>query len=172
MKRFYFSRYITVIVILISLAVACSNGSDSPLSPDDNDQSELPGGRISLGIPIDDGSELVIPVDFSEAEDLYAMSFRIGYESQGLELIDVEWDNIVGDEDATFHNRHQRNFVPLAFARYSGMPGLRGHGTLARLRFRIKNQNYSDPWIIRDREFIRARDSLGNELRLEIGGGS
>jgi len=173
MKRFYFPRFVIVIAILIMLAVACSKGSDSPLVPNDNsDSTDTLGGRISLGIPVQDGDEVIIPVEFSGAVDLYAMSFRVGFGPNGLEPVGIQWSNQVGEEDATFSHLNQHNYVPLAFARYSGMPGLDGHGTLAHLRFRILDPNYDGPWIIRDRQFLRARNSIGVELRLEVGGDS
>ena len=173
MKRFYIPRYLIAVAFFIVLAVACSKGSNSPVAPtDDTNNGDSLGGKISLGMPIETGDEIAYPVQFGEAADLYAMSFRVGFEPSGLEPIGVEWSDEVGEEDATFHVCDQRDFVPLAFARYSGMPGLQGHGTIAFVRFRIISRDHRHPWIINDVRFLKARDSVGNNLRLESGGDS
>ena len=172
MKRPLFLRFFASCAILAWLIMGCSGGSGSPAEPPLNDTRSAAGGTISLGAPVETGNEIAIPVEFSDACDLYAMSFRVGFDPDGLRPIGVDWTDVVGDEDSTFQLLDRRGFVPLAFARFSGLPGIAGDGDLCTLRFRILNREHAGVWIIPDEEYLVARDSMGRRLTLLAGGES
>ena len=170
MKRLFVLRFLVLGVVLALLALGCSGGSGSPLAPDPSDEDTRLAGTISLGTPVENGDELAIPIEFSDAEDLYGLSFRLAFVQDALSPVAVDWSGVVEQEDATFHMLNRRGFVPLAFTRYNGLRGLRGSGTLCTVRFRIRTQSRSRPWLIADDAYLVAYNSLGQRLRLRVGG--
>jgi len=171
MKRFYLMRFIAIGALIVALALGCSGGSNSPLSPDASDDSRsIAGGTILLGVKIEVGDEISIPVRYSGTDDLYAVSMRIGFDPDGLEPVAVEWSDVVGNDDSTFRHLNHHEYVPLAFARFNGGRGLSGEGTLCTIRFRIRDRDRTRAWLIPDEEFIVASNSLGDRLHLHVGG--
>ncbi len=171
MKRFYLMRFIATGVVIAALVVGCSGGSNSPLAPDTSTgPRSTAGGTILLGDPIETAGEISFPVEYSGADDIYALSMRIGFDPDGLEPVGIEWGESVGNDDSTFHHMHRPSFVPLAFARFNGGMGLAGEGRLCTLRFRIRNRERVRAWIIPDEEFIVAYNSYGDRLHLSVGG--
>jgi len=158
--------------ILAWLIYGCSGGSGSPTAPPLDEIRDTVGGVLTLGSPVISGDEIAVSVEYSDAYDLYAMSFRVGFDPAGLRPVGVEWGDIVGDEDSTFRFLNADGIVPLAFARFSGLPGIDGSGTLCTLRFRILDPQSSDVRIIPDMEYLVARDSMGRPLTLTVRGES
>ena len=173
MRRFNSLRYIAPVMLLLVLIISCSHGADSPAYPDLSDgDKEIASGTVSLGPVETIGNEISIPVEFSGVDDLYALSLRVGFDSEGLVPVNVEWSGIIGEEDATFQLLDRKGFLPLAFARLSGMPGIKGEGTLCTLRFSVIDPELANPWIISDEDYLVAYNAFGSRLNLETGGES
>lgn len=173
MKWLALPRYVLFGLIALFIAYGCSHGSSSPTTPGAGELPRDPaGGTIFLGQFEQSGGELVVPVRFRDAVDLYAMSFRIGFDPSGLEPLRVDWGSRVEGEDSTFCLMDRPDFIPMAFSRFSIGRGLDGEGTLCMLRFRIINHDRAAPWIINNPEFLVARNSLGEHLTLKVGGDS
>jgi hypothetical protein len=170
MKRLTFPRSIATGVILAFLALGCAGGSGDgePTTP------SLPreGGRVilSLGTAGELGGRIEIPVDFAEAVDLYALSFRVGFDPEGLRPESVEWSDVVGDEGATFELVNQPGIIPLALVRLDGNRGIEGSGILCVLRFEVLDPGRASPWIVADPGFLVAYDSLKRPVALVVGG--
>lgn len=171
MKRLTIPRVLAIGAVLLALAIGCSRGSgggDSPTTP------ELPREThnvvISIGPGVASGGEIVFPVEFADAVDLYAFSFRIGFDPSGLRPAGVEWSETLGEHDATFHLTNQQGFLPLAFARYDGIRGLDGAGALCTLRFAVLDPGRATPWIIADPAYLVAFNAFGEPLNLLPGG--
>jgi hypothetical protein len=172
MKRLSVPRVMVLCAILAWMVCGCSGGSGSPTAPPLQENRETAGGVLTLESPVVSGDEISVAVEYSDAHDLYAMSFRIGFDSDGLRPVGVEWGDIVGDEDSTFQFLNAGGIVPLAFARFSGLPGIDGNGTLCTVRFRILDPERTDIGIIQDPDYLVARDSMGRPLTLAAGGES
>lgn len=172
MKRLFIPRLVIFCAIVALLVYGCSGGSGSPTAPPLQDGREIAGGVLSLGSPEISAGEVTVPVEFSDAYDLYAMSFRVEFDPDGLRPLDVEWGDFVGEEDSTFQFLNADGIVPLAFARFSGLPGIDGDGTLCRIRFRILDPGSADARILPDPDYLVARDSTGRPLTLTVGGES
>jgi len=172
MKWFRLLRMIAPGVMLALLIFGCSGGGGNPVTPEVQDSSRnAVGGVLTLGEPVDTGDEILIPVEYSQAEDLYAFSFRVGFDSEGLEPAGIEWGEMIQPEDSKFHLLNRCEYIPIAFARFDSLGGMNGTGILCTLRFRMKDRDRAEAWIIDDEEFLVARNSIGNRLRLEVGGG-
>ncbi len=168
MNRLSPVRVLALGAIILFLTLGCSHRSGSPMAPDD--VGDLAGGTISLGTPVVDGDGISVPVEFSGAVDLYALSFRVGFDPEKLSPVAVEWSDELGEEDSTFQTLDRKGFVPLAFVRFNGISGLRGNGRLCTLRFRRLGEQDSTPWIIADREYLVAYNALRSRLILDVGG--
>jgi len=163
-------RFLATGVILAFLAVGCSHGSRSPVSPDVPGDRSTAAATIALGAVVETGNEISVPVDYSDADDLYAMSFRVGFDPAGLVPVAVEWGRVVEEEDAIFHKLDCSGFVPLAFTRFSGLRGIGGDGTLCTLRFRVLDQERANCRLVADEDYLVAFSSLGERRTLRIGG--
>lgn len=173
MNRLALPRYVVIGLVALVIALGCSKGAHMPTLPGTDEQPRNPaGGTIYLGEFESSGDELIVPVLFRDAFDLYALSFRVGFDQTGLQPLRVEWGSRVEEQDSTFSVMNQHGFVPLAFSRFSVASGLTGEGTLCKLHFRFMDPTMATPWIIRDQEFLVARDSLGGHLTLNVGGDS
>jgi len=173
MKRLSVVRYIAIGALVLIFAINCSGGSDSPVVPDNEDSGRMAdAGSVGFGEFEISGDEIIFPVEYSDASDIYAMSFRVGYDSDFLEPVAVEWSSELINEDSTFHMLDRDGYIPLAFARYAPSGGLTGNGELCRLRFRMLGGESRNPWVIGDEEFLVARDSLGRHMRLRVRGGA
>ncbi len=170
MKRLCFLRSIAAGVILVLLALGCSGGSDSPASPGLTDSRTVSITTIALGDAEIAGDELTIPVLLDGINDIYAISFRIGFDPNALMPIGVDWTDSLEDEDATFQMLDRSGFVPLAFARFSGNPGLEAKGTLCTVRFRVIDPENATSWIVPDDSYLVAYNYLGDRLNLQTGG--
>jgi hypothetical protein len=171
MSRLALPRYVVTGLVAILLALGCSNGRSTPTSPNTNEQPrDIAGGILFFGEFETSGDELIVPVLFRGANDLYAFSFRMGFDPSGLQPLRVEWGSIVEEQDSTFCMMDQPGFVPLAFSRFSIASGLSGDGTLCRMHFKILDPAFSAPSIITDQDFLVARNSIGEHLTLSVGG--
>lgn len=168
MKRLQLPRSIVTIVILAFVAIGCSGGSGDPITPGpDHQAAEV---SISLGPGEEIDGFMVYPVMLEEVTDISAISFRIGFDTEGLKPVGVEWGDTITGEDGTFHMLDRPDFLPIAFARMNGRNGIRGDGEFCRVRFRIRDRERIRAWLIDDPDFLVARDSLGNRLRMRVRG--
>jgi len=170
MNRFFFPRLVVLFITVAILPLACSKGSSSPTAPENpRDVSTI---QLRLGISEVQDDILSVPVEYSEAEDLYAISFRIGFDITGLQPDSVEWNETLMEDNGTFQMLDRVGFMPLAFARFDGGTGIDGSGELCRLKFRILDPEKSNPWIISDPDFLVARNSRGDRMKISTGGES
>ncbi len=173
MKWFPFVRTYALALLILIVLVACSTGGESPVVPDDNSINRgTVSGTIALGSPEINGDILVVPIEFSNAIDLYSFSFRVIHDPSGLQPLSVEWSGFKEDGDATFEHLDQPDFIPFAFSRYSERAGLEGSGTLLHITYRILDINKASGSILTDPDFLVAYDSVGDLHTLEVGGDS
>ena len=168
MCRFSILRSICVGLLFVAVLVGCAGGGD-PVVPDQ--EREASSVRIFLGELVDEGDTIVVPVEFADAEDLYAFSFRVGFQQGCVEPLEVEWVSPSGEDISTFYLLDRPGFVPVAVANFTGEPGLSGNGTICRLRFRVLRRECMSPWLVDDPEYLVARDHHGRALRMRVGGG-
>lgn len=168
MNRFFTTRFIIFGMVLLFLAIGCSGGGNPTEPGIDKNAAEF---TISLGESQIQGDELIVPVLIDGTADLNAMSFRIGFEHDGLVPLAVEWGLMLMEGDSMFYVLDRDGFVPLAFARMEGIRGIDGSGEFCRLRFRIRNHERRRIWIIDDPDYLVAYDSLKRRMRMRPGGG-
>jgi ribosomal protein S6E (S10) len=168
MNRFSLPRLVVIGTVLVWIALGCSHGSNNPVSPgEDNRTADV---SITIGPATEEAGEIVYPVTLEGVKDIGALSFRIGFDPDGLEPAGVEWGGMVREDDATFGLMNRRGFVPLAFARMSGSGGLNADGELCRMRFRIRDHERVRAWLVDDPGFLVAKNSFGHRLRMRVRG--
>ena len=168
MKRLQLPRSIVTGVILAFVAIGCSGGSGDPITPGPDHQAADVSITLGPGEEID--GFMVYPVMLENVTDISAISFRIGFHPEGLQPVGIEWGDMITGEDGTFHMLDRPDFLPIAFARMNGRLGINADGEFCRVRFRIRNRERIRAWLIDDPDFLVARDSLGNRLRMRVRG--
>lgn len=169
MKRFAFLRIVAVTVVLFTIMLGCSDNSSSPVSPDQQ-LREASTTDISLDNFTQTGQTISVPVKFSKAKNLCGLSFRLGFDPEGLRPYEVKWGNIVEESDLTFQLLDRKGFVPLAYAGFANGKGLNGSGILCTVNFSIIDPQKSDVWIIDDPQYLVGKDSVGRNIRIRARG--
>ncbi|MFH1675660.1 MAG: cohesin domain-containing protein [bacterium] len=170
MKNFKLLWFLIVSGIALTLSVQCSHGSGSAVIPDLADNKDNVAAIFSLGESVESDGEMIVPVNFSDANDLYAASLRVSFDPGGLEPIEVDWTGSLSENDSSFDLLDRDGFVPLAFARLKGIRGFDGSGTLCRLKFKILNRDRMKIRIIDDPQFLPGYNSLGSKMHLGLRG--
>ncbi len=164
-------HFIAFAVIFACMIVSCSKGSGSPVVPGTTTDSRVvSGGIIALGSPEISGDVVSYPLEITNADDLYAFSFRVGFDQTGLSPVNIEWTELVTDEDAVFTLLDRPGFIPVAYSKFSGNYGLTGDGILCTVTFNVLDPENSTPWIIGDEDFLVAKNNFGDSVILEAGG--
>ena len=157
-------------LVLISILIFGCSGGGSPSEPNiPRDQEAI---VLSLGTlspePIP-GSEVTIPVFVTDAQDLYAFSFRVEFDPNGLRPVDVDWGGFKGETDVVFNPLDRQGFLPLAYARLDG-GAFKGDGTVCILKFTVLDPSIINVRIIDDPEYLVAYDPSHVRLNLTVGG--
>ena len=168
MKRFRLLCFFIVSGIAITLSVQCSHRSGSPTVPDLSNNKNHVAAYVSFGQPEESNGELIVPVNFSDANDLYAASLRVSFDPSGLKPVEVDWTGSLTENDSSFDLTDRDGFVPLAFARLKGVRGFDGSGTLCKLKFSILNGDRKEIRIIDDPEFLLAYNGIGSKMHLGL----
>lgn len=168
MKRLSITRLVATCVLLVAIAIGCSGGGNGPSIPDQSRDASI---VLTLGKAETTNGEISIPVNFSGAKELHAMSCRIGFDPAGLQPLDVQWSGLCPD-DSTFQMIDRPGFVPLAIAAFGRPDGINGDGVLCTVRFKVLDSSRARCRIIDDPAYLRARDRKGRPLGMCVGGGS
>ena len=168
MNRLTLPRLLFTGAVLVVLIVGCSGGG-SPSLPSDQNHS-LAGPTLILGDITQTGDEITVAVEYTGAKNVRAMSFRVGFDSNQLQPVNVDWSPSVSDQDSCFEMMDRPGFLPLAMARLGDPDGLSGDGVLCRLRFKVLDARHRNPWIINERGYLVAKDVIGRPLDLCVGG--
>jgi hypothetical protein len=169
MSRYIFAGIFAAMIFAAMIPLACNKGGSSvPTSPDS--PREMTTAFIDIGDTSIEGDTLSVTVDYENALDIYALSFRMGYNPGQLSPVDVTWDEIVSSDDSTFDLLNQHGFVPLAFGKFDGNAGISGNGNLVTVKFNILDGNYESPWIINETEYLVGKDSTGSRINIMTGG--
>jgi hypothetical protein len=167
MKRLTVTRLFATGILLVAIAIGCSSGK-GPLSPEPSRQNSM---FLSLGNVEQNGNEITIEVNYSRAVELRALSFRLGYDPQGLKPVDIQWNDLSPD-DSTFQILNRDGFLPLAIAAFGRPIGIDGNGTLCTIKFQVLDPSRGGVHIIDDPAFLVAKDLTGTSIDMSVGGGS
>ncbi|HDS31061.1 MAG TPA: hypothetical protein ENN67_08470 [Firmicutes bacterium] len=168
MNRFRIPYFLAIGALVAIVIIGCTGGSDDPIVLDAD--SRVAEVFISLGEPEIDGDEIEYPVILEGVKDIKAMSFRIGFDPDGMEPVGYRWSHMVRNDDATFCLMNRHDFVPFSFARMSKMSGLNTDGEFCRLRFRIRNHERIRAWLVDDPGYLVVKNSLNQRLRMRVRG--
>jgi len=171
MKRLTIPRLVATGAILVAIIVGCSGGGSKPTAPPDQLRA-VSDVVLTLGQVTRNGNEISVPVEYSGAVNLRALSLRAGFDPAGLRPMEVKWGETVTDKDSTFQLLDRDGFLPLALVTFDDSACLNGSGTLCTLKFTVLDSERAKPWIIADPAYLVAKGPQGQPLNMTVGGES
>ena len=167
---FLWVRYPAALLLISIMLFGCSGGNPSePIVPRNQE-----GITLTLGILSPEpaqGVEVTIPVLVSDAENLYAFSFRVEFDPAGLKPVDVNWGDFKGETDATFNPLDRPGLLPLGYSRLDGR-GFNGDGTVCTFKFTVLDPTRINIRIVDEPGYLVAYNPAHEILDLVVGGES
>ena len=93
------------------------------------------------------GQNFTIKVNISNVIDLYAWSFRLGWNTTILEVVKITEDNFLKNHGETFFISKTNNtaeYIQVDCTLLGNLPGVNGSGTLATIQFHVGNTGSCD----------------------------
>ncbi len=157
------------LLLIIGITHGCSGG-DNPATP--GNQNPEDAIRLTLQTPsetITDGAEVSIPILLSNANNLYAFSFRVEYDTYGADPIEVDWGEFRVENDVVFNPTDQPGLLPIAYSMIDGS-GHDGDQKVCTLKFRVLDPAKFNVRIVTDEEYLVGYDFKHERLHLVAGG--
>jgi hypothetical protein len=172
---------ISILLLIVTLAVACGKGGGDVLAPSpvlQNNESGLKGsGRPVLALASDDfravepGDVFTVELRVSEVDDLYQFVTRLTYDPALVAPVDVKEGGFLTGETLFVGTSRESGVIPIAGTLVYEGRGAGGNGTLATITFtKIADSEWNVPAVsfTDNPDYLKLVDSVGKPIDFSL----